>query len=296
VTHLKEFPIRSTRRLVAISAITAAAAVGLASCGDPDAPAGSPGTTGPTVTVPATDPDSPVTSPADPTVPAGEPDIEAARQRAISLLGTPEADLPDDVRVGRRDDEQFALTADLVPGRLTVELDTDDNGDVVVTSVSVESEDGSQLVTTATVVQDAASALGANETALDPSWRIGRRGDEQFALTEDFVVGRYTVELDDDGTGTYVVTAVIVELPGGARTVSEDSLLAEAEALIGAPEAELPETVRVARRGDEMMPLTMDYRVGRFTAELDDDGTGTYVVTAVQVELPEGVQTIPSQP
>ncbi len=62
--------------------------------------------------------------------------------------------------------------------------------------------------------------LGRSEAdfTTNATLRIGRRGSESFALTEDYVLGRYTVELDDDGTGTYVVTKVIVEMEGGPET------------------------------------------------------------------------------
>jgi hypothetical protein len=216
--------MRSSRRLLALAVLPVLA---LAACGDPEstAPAESPGTTLPPVTtvapVTTIDPDTPVESPGDATtIPPGAPDIGAALRRAASLLGSYDTDLPDDVRIARRGEEQFALTTDLVPGRLTVELDDDGTGAFVVTSVTVETEDGSEVVTAETLLEDAQQALGTLETGLDPAWRLGRRGDESFALTDDFVVGRFTVELDDDGTGAFVVTAVIVELPGGAQTVT----------------------------------------------------------------------------
>ncbi|MDX1659512.1 MAG: hypothetical protein R3343_11880 [Nitriliruptorales bacterium] len=70
-------------------------------------------------------------------------------------------------------------------------------------------------------VDDAESAaqslLGATESDLSDDVRIARRGDESFMLTEDYVIGRMTVELDDRD-GVYVVTAVTVELPEGPVT------------------------------------------------------------------------------
>jgi hypothetical protein len=61
--------------------------------------------------------------------------------------------------------------------------------------------------------------LGLSQEEFDElSWdlpvRVGRVGDESYALTEDYVVGRQTVEFDD-ADGTMVVTSVTVELPGG---------------------------------------------------------------------------------
>jgi hypothetical protein len=300
-THQEHVTMKPTYRLLALAAVPL---LTLAACGDPETatPGNEPGTIDPAVTVPSTDPitTSPGAGtpelPADATtVPPGAPDIAAAIRRAASLLGSYEADVPGDVRIARRGDEGFALTMDLVPGRLNVELDDDGTGEYVVTSVAIETEDGSEIVTVESLLENAASYLGTPEPGLDPFWRIGRRGDETFALTEDFVVGRFTVELDDDGTGAFVVTGVTVELPGGARTVTEETLLADAAALIGAAEAELPDDARIARRGDEFLALTQDYRIGRFTYELDDDGTGTFRVAGVQVELPDGVETVVAQ-
>jgi hypothetical protein len=61
---------------------------------------------------------------------------------------------------------------------------------------------------------DARLFLGRSEADLPADFRIARKGAEQFALTEDYVLGRFTVELDDDGDG-FRVTSVTVELPGG---------------------------------------------------------------------------------
>lgn len=63
--------------------------------------------------------------------------------------------------------------------------------------------------------QDAHGLLGMNEDDLPDDVRIGRRGEEVMALTQDYRLGRQTVELDDtDGSGFRVVS-VVVELPAG---------------------------------------------------------------------------------
>lgn len=67
--------------------------------------------------------------------------------------------------------------------------------------------------------QAAFDLIGAAEADLPADVRISRRGTEEFALTEDYVLGRMTVQLDDDGTGTYRVTVLIVELPDGPETI-----------------------------------------------------------------------------
>jgi hypothetical protein len=70
-----------------------------------------------------------------------------------------------------------------------------------------------------------------------------------------------------------------------------DAAREEARSMLGKPEAELAADVRVRRRGEESFALTEDYVLGRITVELDDDGTGTYVVTSATVELPDGPET-----
>lgn len=67
--------------------------------------------------------------------------------------------------------------------------------------------------------RDAQFYLGAQEDELTELVRIGRVDDEHMALTEDYQIGRITVELDDlDGDGTPVVTSATVELPDGPET------------------------------------------------------------------------------
>lgn len=66
-------------------------------------------------------------------------------------------------------------------------------------------------------VAEARGLLGRPEDELPGSVRIARRGGEGFALTDDYVPGRDTVELDEVD-GIYVVTSVTVELPDGPRT------------------------------------------------------------------------------
>lgn len=70
---------------------------------------------------------------------------------------------------------------------------------------------------------DARFYLGVAQDELPDVVRIGRIGDEHFALTEDYRVGRITVELDDtDGGSTFVVTRAVVELPDGPETFERD--------------------------------------------------------------------------
>lgn len=101
----------------------------------------------------------------------------------------------------------------------------------------------------------------------------------------------------DGGIGD---TPIPVEPDGGIGDTPEDQFPVEqarneAHGLLGRHEDDLPAEVRVGRRGAEHFALTADYRLGRFTVELDDDGDG-YRVTSVAVELPDGVETFQLTP
>lgn len=67
----------------------------------------------------------------------------------------------------------------------------------------------------------ARAMIGMAEADLAPDVRIGRKGGETYALTEDYVLGRKTVELDADADGTFRVTKVTVELLSGPETYTD---------------------------------------------------------------------------
>lgn len=76
-----------------------------------------------------------------------------------------------------------------------------------------------------------------------------------------------------------------------------DALDQEAHGLLGRNESDLPNDVRVGRRGAEAMMLTDDYVLGRMTVELDDtDNNGVFRVVSVILELPSGTETYQLQP
>jgi hypothetical protein len=70
-----------------------------------------------------------------------------------------------------------------------------------------------------------------------------------------------------------------------------DEAREQARGLLGMGEDDLPEEVRIGRRGEEILVLTEDYILGRSTVELDDDGDG-FRVSSVTVELPDGPETL----
>ena len=67
------------------------------------------------------------------------------------------------------------------------------------------------------VIEGAKDLLGTPAAALPDGVRVVRDGDETFTVTQDFVPGRVSVELDEAGS-TSEVTVVTVELPDGPRT------------------------------------------------------------------------------
>ena len=81
-------------------------------------------------------------------------------------------------------------------------------------------DDGQRLDAAAldALEQQARGLLGRDETNLPADVRVGRRGNETMMLTEDFVQGRMTVELDDTDNSGFRVVNVTVEIPGGTLT------------------------------------------------------------------------------
>ena len=67
--------------------------------------------------------------------------------------------------------------------------------------------------------KDAKFYLGVPQDQLNETIRVGRIDDEQMALTEDYRIGRITVELDTVEKGKPpIVTSATVELPAGPET------------------------------------------------------------------------------
>jgi hypothetical protein len=95
--------------------------------------------------------------------------------------------------------------------------------DCVDTIDVVDGDDGDEFGADfdADSAREAARAtLGTAEGELDAVVRVSRRGDENYMLTEDYVFGRLTVDLDADADGVYRVVSVVVELPEGPETYS----------------------------------------------------------------------------
>lgn len=131
--------IRSLRNRLAFTAVMAATAIFVAACSG-------------AVAAPNTD-DQPVDSPGGSTGMCAPgvvdcvdvviaPSHETLVAAATDLIGRAEADLPADVRIGRRGTEHFALTEDYVVGRLTVSLEVDGDGVMRVVEVVAEGADG----------------------------------------------------------------------------------------------------------------------------------------------------------
>lgn len=70
----------------------------------------------------------------------------------------------------------------------------------------------------AAAIAQAQELLGLTETELGPDVRVGRQGEEQLMLTEDYRLGRMIVELDINDMDEWIVTAVTVELTDAHKT------------------------------------------------------------------------------
>ena len=127
-------------------------AMGLVACGTPagsDAAVGSGTTDAAAGACPMDNPecvDTPQLNDDDP-VPVDETGIKQLRRDAKFYLGRPQSELNEQIRIARVDDEQMMLTEDYRIGRITVELDTNDEGTPVVTSSTVELPDGPETFT-----------------------------------------------------------------------------------------------------------------------------------------------------
>jgi hypothetical protein len=98
-------------------------------------------------------------------------------------------------------------------------VDADLDGDQNITPV-----EGGQ-VDEAAAIRDAEGLLGQTEDEVLELWadvRVGRRGGEHLMLTEDYVIGRKTIATEDDGTGTFRVVEVTIELTDGPLVVTAD--------------------------------------------------------------------------
>jgi hypothetical protein len=128
----------------------------------------------------------------------------------------------------------------------------------------------------------ALAVTACGDGATDP----GDTGDPDEPVTSAPDDGDDTAD-GDDGTGD--------EPDGFGDDLDVDTAIQDARAVLGMAEEDLPDDVRIARRGDETFALTEDYVLGRRTVELDDDGDG-HRVTSVVVELPDGPQTFELEP
>ncbi len=91
-------------------------------------------------------------APGPPDLDEGPSPDEDAIHEARELLGQPEAEALehfDDVRLGRRDGEEFEVTDDHQPGRKTIATQEDGTGVHRVVEVVVETRDGQETVTAA---------------------------------------------------------------------------------------------------------------------------------------------------
>lgn len=133
-----------------------------------------------------------------------------------------------------------------------------------------------------------AAAVAAGDEPDEPAIPVepdGGIGDTPLPVEPDGGIGDTPLPVEPDGG---IGDTPSVEFPS-------DRAREEAHGLLGRYESDLPEDVRIARKGEEWFVLTEDHVNGRFTVELDDEGDG-YRVTSVTVELPDGSVTLELTP
>jgi hypothetical protein len=109
----------------------------------------------------------------------------------------------------------FSLLAGACAGADAADLDADEPVSATPDDgTAVDPDQASDEFPSEDARQEARGLLGMHEHDLETDVRVARRGDESYMLTEDYVLGRRTVELDDDGSG-FRVMSVTVELPDG---------------------------------------------------------------------------------
>lgn len=121
------------------------------------------------------------------------------------LEGTPDCD---DTGILDGDAAEEPPSAGMCAPEMT---DCDDTG------ILDGSADGDVYDSEAAVAQ-AQELLGRSQDELGPDVRIARQGEEWMMLTEDYRIGRMTVELDLDDMDRWIVTSVTVELPDAPQT------------------------------------------------------------------------------
>jgi hypothetical protein len=111
--------------------------------------------------------------------------------------------------------------------------------------------------------------------ANDIMFRVGIIDGEGQAVTEDYRPGRITAETKSDIVIGYTVEGT----PSESRPTGNDAIIgmttAEAAAYAEANSVDF----RVGAIDGEFLPVTMDYRIGRITAEIESD-----IVTGYSVE------------
>jgi hypothetical protein len=101
---------------------------------------------------------------------------------------------------------------------------TEDCVDADLSGGGAPPPDGGEAIDEAAILAAAEALLGETEedALAEEDVRLGRRGDEEFALTFDLQPGRRTIATEDDGAGTFRVVEVTVELTDGSQTLTAD--------------------------------------------------------------------------
>jgi hypothetical protein len=117
----------------------------------------------------------------------------------------------------------------------------------------------------------------AYAATIDTPFRVVEIDGEQLATTKDYRPGRINAVITDGIVTDYTVEGEDDTTP--AEPASHDAIIGLSEAAAEAYAVENDVPFRVGRRDGEYLPVTMDYRPGRITAEIEDG-----IVVAYSVE------------
>jgi hypothetical protein len=183
------------------------------------------------------------------------------------------------------DGQPQPVTKDLHPGRINAVVENE-----IVVSYTVEASNSPVVEPIDIPVEPAPEPKPTGNDAIigmttaeaqtytkanDIMFRVGTIDGEGQAVTEDYRPGRITAETKNDIVIGYTVEGTLSE----SRPIGNDVIIgmttAEATAYAEANNI----VFRVGAIDGESLPVTMDYRVGRITAEIEND-----IVTGYSVE------------
>jgi hypothetical protein len=197
--------------------------------------------------------------------------------QAVALAQTNEVRF----RLVEIDGQPQPVTKDIQPGRINASVEND-----VVVAYTIESAsdpiDNPIDAPTKPAPMSTDVIIGMTTTeawtytkANDSMFRVGTIDGEGQAVTEDYRPGRITAEIKNDIVIGYTVEGT----PSESEPIGNDAIIGMTTAEAAAYAETNGVRFRIGAIDGEFLPVTMDYRIGRITAEIEND-----IVTGYSVE------------